>query len=326
MGSKYLSALSKDDYTKLTKKLWNIQNHRCFICEEEINIELNSTNIDHIKPLANKGKDSEDNFAVTHESCNKSKQDANLRISRILAKLKKIQNNVHSQKNKSASLKDVLKYYGGSKYDFKYTIKNNTLSCSFSDNGDNSIYKTLIFKDNLSDEKSCFIEIPIEYLFHDEIINPRGINNSIGKLVKEFDKGIIDKKDNDITDEHLIAFRMSKEEILHNWIQYLKMVIKAYFVNMGNIVSDDKLFQHKFDGQLWQNIENFIKNLSELPLWKDRSMASTIFAGKNNYDYWKTIFGISKSPNSAIVLAKSLNFMEMIQYNIMKKTNLCQQY
>ena len=106
MASKYLSALSKDDYSKLTKKLWDIQNHKCFICEEEINLELNSTNIDHIKPLANKGKDSEENFAVTHESCNKSKKDANLKIARVLARLKKIQDNIYSQENKSASLND----------------------------------------------------------------------------------------------------------------------------------------------------------------------------------------------------------------------------
>ena len=65
------------------------------------------------------------------------------------------------------------------------------------------------------------------------------------------------------------------------------MVIKAYFTNMGKMIDDDKLFQTKFDDQLWVNIENFVINLSLLPLWKDRSMASTIFAGKNNYDYWK---------------------------------------
>jgi hypothetical protein len=133
--------------------------------------------------------------------------------------------------------------------------------------------------------------------------------------VKRIEKRIIDKKDTNITDEHLIAFRMSKEEILHNWLQYLKMVIKAYFTNTGKIINDDELFQHKFDEQLWKNIDNFVHNLHELPLWKDRGMASTIFAGKNNYDYWKTIFSTSKNPDNAIVLAKPLNFMEMIQYN-----------
>jgi hypothetical protein len=108
---------------------------------------------------------------------------------------------------------------------------------------------------------------------------------------------------------------MSKEEILHNWLQYLKRVITTYFGTMGKIVNDDELFQHKFDEQLWKNIDNFVHNLHELPLWKDRSMASTVFAGKNNYDYWKTIFNTSKSPDNATVLSKSLNFMDMIQYN-----------
>ena len=129
MASKYLSGLSKEDYDNLTKKLCNIQNQKCFICEDEIDLDLNSTNIDHIIPLANKGKDAEENFAVTHESCNKSKQDANLKIARVLAKLKKIQEEVHLQGNKAASLKHVLNFYGGSKFNFKYTI--DILLCFF---------------------------------------------------------------------------------------------------------------------------------------------------------------------------------------------------
>jgi len=532
MASKYLSGLSKEDYLNLTKKLWNIQNGKCFICEDEIDLDLNSTNIDHIIPSALKGKDAEENFAVTHESCNKSKQDANLKIARILSRLGKIQEKANSKGNKSASLKDVLEFYNGSKFQFKFNIEGTIMKYSFSENGDNKIYKTEIFTDNLSDEKSCFVEIPIEYIFHDEIINPRGINRSIGKLVKEFDKGnpqlhlslvryhnnrlkvfdgqhkavaqvllgtrklvvriflnpnidrltetntnagstlrqiafdksimrqlnntlyservkkyqiehnlsednfnfseqqiidyfkgdganikkyitdaikhsitnakdnklkdyidfegkakdlpisysafdktilssfistklilktpidfktdeglnpreveinqivkllnilaekiyinkfkpeigvsriekkIIDKKDTDITDEHLIAYRISKEEIMHNWLQYLKMVIKAYYTNMGKMVNETEIFQQPFDDQLWINVENFVDNLYELPLWKDRGMANTIFAGKNTYLYWKTIFETAKSLDGAQVLAKPLNFMDMIK-------------
>ncbi len=123
MASKYLSSLSKDDYSELTKKLWNIQNHQCFICEDEIDLDLNTTNIDHIVPLANKGKDAEVNFAVTHESCNKSKQDANLKIAKILQKLSKIQKSVHTETSKSASLKDILKNYNGSKHESNIKLK-----------------------------------------------------------------------------------------------------------------------------------------------------------------------------------------------------------
>lgn len=127
MASKYLSSLSKDEYSELTKKLWDIQNHQCFICEDEIDLELHLTNIDHIVPLANKGKDSEVNFAVTHESCNKSKQDANLKIAKILQRLSKIQKAAHQKSSKSASLKDVLNNHNGSKYEFKYKIEDGVL-------------------------------------------------------------------------------------------------------------------------------------------------------------------------------------------------------
>lgn len=534
MASKYLSSLSKDKYSGLTKKLWDIQNHQCFICEEKIDLDLNTTNIDHIVPLTNKGKDAEVNFAVTHESCNKSKQDANLKIAKILQKLSKIQKSVHLKTSKPASLKDILSSYGGSQCEFKHKIENNELKFSFSGIGDNSTYQTSIFTDNLSKERSCFIEAPIEYLFHDDFINPRPINNSIGKLIKEFDKKnpqlhlclaridegklkifdgqhksvaqillgtkklvtrvflepnidrlvetntnagstlrqiafdksimrqlnntlyservkkyqiahdlkeddysfseqqlidffkgdganikkyiidsikhsitnakdnklkdyidfegkakelpisysafdktilssfvssklvlktpidlktdeglnpreleinqivrilsilaeniyinkflpevgtarvekkIIDKKDTEITDEHLVAYRISKEEILYNWLQYLKKVITTYFSNTGRMFEEEKIFQTPFDDQLWINIENFVKNLSQLPLWKDRSMASTIFSGKNNYDYWREIFETGNSLDGAVVLANPLNFIEMIQSN-----------
>jgi hypothetical protein len=532
MPSKYLNSLSEKEYEDLTLKLLNIQNHKCFICGEAIDLKLHSTNIDHITPLANKGKDSEENFAATHESCNKSKQDSDLKIARILHKLKKIQEDTLTAENKSASLKQVLKHYNGSKCEFKYTIEGSKLKYSFSDIGDNTIYETEIHTDHLSNEQTCFIALPLEYVYHDELINPRGINSSISKLVKEFEKKnpqlhlslgrieekkikifdgqhkavaqillgakslllrifispdidrltetntnagsvlsqiafdksvmrqlnntlyyerikkyqddhnlksddfsfseqklveyfkgdnanikkyIIDSikhsiteanenklkdyidregkakevpisysafdksfltifidskqllptpinfksdeglnpreleisqtitllniiaeeihinkflpeigvakienkviagKDNDITDDHLIAFRMSKEEIMFNWLGYVKDVIINYFSNTGKKFNNNSLFQQKFDDQLWTNIRNFIINLKMLPLWKDRAMANTTFSGKKNYDYWKTIFETGKSSDNVPVLAKPINYVEMIK-------------
>ena len=87
MASKYLANLTKEEYDNLTQKLLSIQSNVCYICQDLIDEKLHTTNIDHIVPLANKGKDAEDNFAVTHESCNKSKLDANLKIARILHSL-----------------------------------------------------------------------------------------------------------------------------------------------------------------------------------------------------------------------------------------------
>ncbi len=534
MSSKYLKSLSKERYQELTLMLLNIQNDTCFICNEKIDSSLHNTNIDHIVPLANKGKDSEDNFAITHESCNKSKQDSDLKIARILYKLKKIQENSFQNENKIASLKNVLQSFSGSKYDFKYKIDSDILTYSFSEIGDNKIYNAKIFIDHLSNVDTCFIEVPIEYIFHDEIINPRGINSSINKLIKEFEKKnpqlhltlarlddnkikvfdgqhksvaqillgtkklllrifidpdvevltetntnagsilsqiafdksvmrqlnntlyserikkyqedhklktddysfseqklvdyfkgeninikkyiidsikhsitessdnklkdyldregrakelpisysafdksflaifidskqiltnnidfrgdeglnpreleidqiikllniiaeeiyinkfspeigvsqienkIIKGQDSDITDNHLIAYRISKEEVMYNWLLYVKDIIINYFSNIGKRTNLNSLFQQKFDEQLWINIRNFIINLKMLPLWKDKSMSSTIFSGKRNYDYWKQIFETGRTNDNVQVLAKHFNIIEMIKLN-----------
>ena len=98
-----------------------------------------------------------------------------------------------------------------------------------------------------------------------------------------------------------------------NWIKYLQQVIENYFSNTGKLFENNKLFQKNFDDQLWGNIRNFIKNLIQLPLWKNKSMASTIFSGKNNYDYWQTIFQTGDNSSGAKVLAQALNYIEMIQ-------------
>ena len=186
-NSKYLDSLNVDAKKALSDKLWQIQNHKCFICEKEIDLDINSTNIDHIRPLANGGKDEPSNFAITHEHCNKSKQDADLLIAKKLFQLQEIIKDAESKKE-VPSLKHVLVANNGSKYDFKYKIENDQLVYSFDNVGDTSIKRTEIFLDTLSNEQTAFISVPIEYLYHDDKINPRGINSSISLLIKEFHK------------------------------------------------------------------------------------------------------------------------------------------
>ncbi|MCM1382272.1 MAG: HNH endonuclease, partial [Muribaculaceae bacterium] len=191
MASKYLSGLTKEEYSNLTKKLFSMQNGRCYICRKPIDLDLHDTNIDHVIPLANKGKDSEDNFALTHDSCNKSKQDADLTVARALAQLTEIKNKIAlgelgTDKSETASLKHILEYIDGAKHTLRYKIKDNVFSYTLSELGNENVFKIPIFTDNLSGEKTVFIELPVEYLHHDELINPRGINSSINLLVKEF--------------------------------------------------------------------------------------------------------------------------------------------
>ena len=121
---------------------------------------------------------------------------------------------------------------------------------------------------------------------------------------------------NAITDEHLIACRLFKEEIMYNWIQYIKLLVKYHFAYTGEMYDDENLFQQKLPAKLWENIRTFLENLSVLPIWKDHSMSATIFGGKNNYEFWKTAFSTGKTPDGTAVLAAPLNVAEMI-----KKTN-----
>lgn len=530
MHSKFLAQLSSEERKKLIKELYNIQSGFCFICGQSIDLDLQDVDIDHIIPLANKGKDDKNNFALTHSECNRSKSDANLTIARSLHKLKKIQEDVQKKENRAASLKDLLLEVGGSKYLFKYKIENDILKYSFNELDGKNFYETRIYTDSLSKEKSCFMEIPVEYLYHDDVINPRGINSSINLLVKEFYKGnpqlhltlaridgsfikvfdgqhkaaaqillgaksvfvrlfispdinkltetnanagsklrqiafdksvmrqlnntlyqervkkyqldhnlkeddysfselqlcdyfkgenikkyiidalkssitnspenklkdfidfegkgkslpishstydktmlsrfidpkrilstslnyksedgqnpreieilqvaklmtliaetfyigkfnletgvsrieqkIIDKLDSGISDEHLAAYRISKEEIIYAWMPYLVNVIKAYLFNNAMLRDEDCLFQTIFPEQLWKNLANFLFAFFNLPLWRDRTMASSHFSGKKTSEFWKCVFATAKTPEGVQVLLEPINYMGMIK-------------
>jgi len=121
------------------------------------------------------------------------------------------------------------------------------------------------------------------------------------------------QKGEDIPEKHLIAYRMSKEEILYNWLRYIEQIIKNYFIMQGKPIQESKLFEYRFPEPLWERIRIFIRNLGNLPLWVNRELASTIFGGKQNYEYWQTIFETGKTPQGYQVLVKPLDLMYMIK-------------
>lgn len=59
---------------------------------------------------------------------------------------------------------------------------------SFNEIGDTAVRRTEIFADRPTNVRTAFICLPIEYLHHDEAINPGGINSSISLFIKEFHK------------------------------------------------------------------------------------------------------------------------------------------
>jgi hypothetical protein len=113
-----------------------------------------------------------------------------------------------------------------------------------------------------------------------------------------------------IPEDHLITCRISKEEIIYNWLKYIKQIIILHFG--GKIIQNNKLFHKRFPEPLWDKIRTFIKNLRELPLWINKGLSSTVFGGKQNNEYWQTIFETGKTPQGFQVLAKPIDLTEMV--------------
>ena len=114
MPSKYLSGLTPDDRAKLEQRLAARQSNRCFICDDPIDLVLQKgqLDIDHIDPLAEQGLDAENNFALTHQSCNRSKGAADLRVARRIKEFEKLQDRAKDEGRRGANLGDVLAQHG----------------------------------------------------------------------------------------------------------------------------------------------------------------------------------------------------------------------
>lgn len=112
---------------------------------------------------------------------------------------------------------------------------------------------------------------------------------------------------------HIIAFRLSREEIVYNWLKLIEHVIKLYFLNLGTPHDENKLFQYEFPSQIWVNISNFVRNLVKMPVWVNRDLASSVFGAKQPYSFWQHIFETGKTPQNQQILPQPIDLMEMIQ-------------
>ena len=116
-----------------------------------------------------------------------------------------------------------------------------------------------------------------------------------------------------IPENHLIAYRLTKEEILYNWLKYIEQIIKNYFIMLGKPIQEEKLFEYRFPEAVWDRIRTFVRSLRALPVWVNKQLTTTVFGGKQNYDYWQTIFETGKTPQGFQVLPKPINLMEMMK-------------
>ena len=536
--SRYLSALATEERQQLVGKLHELQSGLCFICSREIDLELHKgeIDIDHIDPLLESGLDDPLNFALTHAKCNRSKGASNLQVARRVADFERLQEQAHSQRKRGADLGDVLSQHGGSQADLRLVIENNRVRYSLPHGGNEEIFSERLMHDKLSKMDSFVAQFPLEYLHHDNRINPRSIGSNIRNLIEEFlakrpqlhmalgwwepnhendphqgklrvfdgqhkvaaqillgvriipvrvfvcpdtnvllkantnaggklrqvafdsavmrhlgntlyeervnqfrqmrklsdhdlsfseqdlvkffrgerremTRYIVDAQRDQITrssdnkllqfvewagkknelplaystiersfygvflyqkaldtplDEgyeqglnprqlereqltrlmslfaeaflinnwdreiggrrletrvrsgenipqnHLRAWRVSRDEVLATVVRYLKLVITNYLAFEGTYEEEDRLLHKCLPDRVWTHIENFLANLAGLPFWIDSSLATTVFGAKQNQDYWVSVFKKGKTPTGIEVLVKPLSIQEMI--------------
>ena len=189
--SEYLSKLTPVERDELIRELWEKQGHKCFVSGKEIDLELhkNSIDIDHIIALSRGGADERANFALELSSPNRSNSDKDLNYARSVWNFNNLAEKIQEERNEAPNLDDVLKLYNGAKFELEYKIENNFIKFTYSKLKQNEIISLPIYKDYLSNISYFFVTLPIEYIFHDETINPRKINSSLTKLMDEFYNG-----------------------------------------------------------------------------------------------------------------------------------------
>ena len=113
--------------------------------------------------MAEVAKDHLVNFALTHSSCNRSKQASDLRVARVLARFAHIRQRC-IETGHGSNLSDVLTEFGGAKQALRLAIEDGTVRYSLDGIGDNRVYETPLHTDKLSEQRYFFAKLPIEYL------------------------------------------------------------------------------------------------------------------------------------------------------------------
>lgn len=534
--SEYLASLDQAGRSALEQRLYDRQTKRCFICNKEIDLVLHTgqLDIDHIIPQADKGPDEENNFALTHATCNRQKGASDLRVARRIVEFEELQRKAVEQGERGTNLGHVLDQYNGAKAQLRLRRHDDAVEFALPDVGKNEIHNIPLYKDPLSDMKYFFTVLPLEYLHHDDRINPRSIGANIRGLIEEFlqkrpqlhialawwapgtngcgpvrvfdgqhkaaaqimlgmkelpvrifvepdinillvantnagsklrqvafdaavmrhlgsslftervrqyqemkglpeanyrfsekdlvtffrgehremlryiidavrdsithnkDNGLMEfvqwsgkgadrplsystvektffsefiymkalempidegmergenprflereqmiklmslfaeiffvgkwdpeiggrkleyrlQKGDSIPQEHLRAWRIAREEILRNVLEWIRFVIENYYAFTGQMINKEKVFHYALPEELWKRIKTFLTNMARLPCWIDQNLSITVFGAKQKRDFWKNIFETGITPTGVRVLAQPLNLQTMIQ-------------
>ncbi len=173
-----IDEMPEEEKRILIQRLWTLQGKVCFLCEDEVKLEADQVEVDHIIPLADDGPDEESNWALMHAECNNKKRAQNLQLAKAKMKFEKVK----EKYNGAVTTTQILSEFGGGKKDVFARIANNNVIIRF--NNRDNIYQ--LHMDPSNESYKCFFALlPIEVLYHDSELNPRKIID-IDKLIDEF--------------------------------------------------------------------------------------------------------------------------------------------
>jgi hypothetical protein len=184
----YLARLSESERASLEKVLWDRQSQKCFLCDEPIDFDVHSDlHVDHIIPIVARGADDPINFALTHAPCNERKGATNLEIAKLLLRFQKLQDKAKVENGRGANLEDILETVSSGSKNLRIKIVDGGVRFSLGD--DPVVQQIPLYTDAKSQMKYFFAVLPVDYLHHDDRINPRTIGGSLRGLMEEFYAG-----------------------------------------------------------------------------------------------------------------------------------------
>lgn len=173
-----IDEMNAEEREKLKQRLLKFQGSNCFLCEREIKLEADETEIDHIIPIGDNGPDEEGNWALLHSRCNSKKRAKNLNLAKILMRW-----DVLREKYGGAlTTEQVLNEFGENNEVAYVEESNNQISLRFTEK---TVSFPLYVDPGNPDYKFFFGLLPISILTHDAELNPRKIID-IDKLIEEF--------------------------------------------------------------------------------------------------------------------------------------------
>lgn len=188
-----LDALSADQREELLNRLHKAQNGLCYVDREVINLQVHKTDVDHITALARGGRDDESNWALAHDTCNRSKGTRDLQLQRILHEFRK-----HLQKYASGeaegrernfTLNEALEELQPHRQEVGAILQGDKISIAWNDDDTpRAETYTLLEEPGNPPARSFVARLPFLCLHHDHDINPRSIVD-LEPMIEEFYNG-----------------------------------------------------------------------------------------------------------------------------------------